>query len=125
MIIKKEKLHHPTGITIDKKDNIYVINSDKYRIYVFNRKGHFICKWGEKSQLRGPQNIVVDRFGYVFITDALNHCIHVFTSKGKFIYKWNRQELAINDNWLLTGIIVNNKKNLYLAHINQIIVYSY
>lgn len=65
----------PNGLAVDKKQNIYVADSNNQRIQIFNKKGHF-----KKMVVTGglPRGIALnEQAGVFFVADALRHKIHM------------------------------------------------
>ena len=76
------QLKWPLGIAIDNSDNIYVLDSDNYRIQKFDHSFNFIKKWG--SQGSGPgqfsyaMGIATSGAGTIFVADTQNNRIQKF-----------------------------------------------
>jgi len=75
----------PIDIACDAKDNIYVSDSVRAQIYVFDSRGRFQRAFG-KAQLRRPTGMVLDNAGQrIYLTDTLRHQVLIFTLDGALI----------------------------------------
>ena len=71
------KLHRPTGLAVDKFNNLLVCDG-KY-VQVFTLEGKMVNSIkGQPIQIQNPLAVAVSNAGQVFITDIGNHCVHVF-----------------------------------------------
>ena len=72
----------PTGIAVDLKGNIYVVDYYNNRIQKFDNNGSFISKWGTEGKADGqfslPTGIDLDSTGNVYVVDYNNLRIQVF-----------------------------------------------
>lgn len=97
-----DSFEKPHSIALDKDNNIYVADSKKSRIVVFDKNGNFKFKFGipatlkeikarkvTKGKLILPTSIAVDNeSGNIYVADVHRHAILVFDSKGKFNREW-------------------------------------
>jgi DNA-binding beta-propeller fold protein YncE len=76
----------PIGIAVDTSDNIYVADSARACIYVFDKKGKFLRYLGrdrDDMNLKRPTGLAVDsEHGLLYIADTLRHQVLVFTLEG-------------------------------------------
>jgi DNA-binding beta-propeller fold protein YncE len=109
----------PTGIALDRDQNVYVADSYSSRVQVFSPAGAFTAKWGAygfaDGELNCPQGIAVDRSGSVYIADTYNNRVQKFTADGQFIAKWSRCGAATSQFWLPCGIAVDGAGVIYVA----------
>ena len=87
------QFNQPRGITIDTAGNIYVADSNNYRIQKFDSNMNFITKWGSFSgapppadpdadgKFHTPCGIVIDSTGNIYVTEVGNHRIQKFKIK--------------------------------------------
>ena len=73
-------LNLPTGLAVDKFNNLIVCDSKIGRIQVFTLDGKFVnSKTGSPGRkLENPWTVSVSTAGQLFITDVGKHCVHVF-----------------------------------------------
>lgn len=85
----------PIGIACDDKDNIYVSDSIRAQIYVFDVKGKFLRAFagsGQESALRRPTGMVLDRASKrLYLTDTLRHQVLIFDLDGKFVRAFGKR----------------------------------
>jgi uncharacterized protein (TIGR03663 family) len=106
------QFNHPRGIALGPDGNVYVVDSDNYRIQVFGPDGTFLREWGSQcnledghgcvdpdgsgplasgdGQFQEPWGIAVAPDGRVYVADTWNHRIQVFDSNGAFLTKWGQ-----------------------------------
>jgi len=74
-----EQLSGPSGLVIDKFNNLIVCDSDGYRLQVFTLDGrHVTSIEGRDNGFQSPQFIAVSKDGRLFLTDTGKKCVHVF-----------------------------------------------
>lgn len=82
-------LASPMDVACDSKDNIFVSDSVRKLIYVFDAKGKFrygIGGTGAQAQLKRPTGMVLDRAaGRIYVTDTLRHQVVVFGLDGSHV----------------------------------------
>lgn len=82
-----DRLHRPTEVTTDRSGNIYVADSFKHRIIVFNNDGRFIRTIGSPANVDGalkyPSSVKVDDRGRVYVTSSEPDRVVVFDAQGK------------------------------------------
>ena len=75
-------LNSPHDITIDSNDTIYVCDTDKHRIRIFNANGKRIRSRGSQGthlgQFKYPYGIATDKSGMIYVSDRDNGCVHIF-----------------------------------------------
>ena len=83
---KPEQMEHPTGVTVDRDDNVYV--TSEHKLKKFSRDGHLIKTVGQKGNKEGefdyPGGV---RFhnSHIYVCDRDNHRIQVFDCELNFI----------------------------------------
>ena len=79
----------PQGITIDKRDYVYIADAVNHRIQVLNPEGkldHIIGEVGTApGKLRYPYDISLDRKGRLYIAEYGNSRVSIFEPDGRFI----------------------------------------
>lgn len=107
------QLDGPAGVAYGTDDRVYVTNSGKSTIEVFNSDGIFLYNFpavkpdGSKAK---PGQIVMDRAGFIYVSDPASARIFKYDRAGKVI----REYLYANDSMTIDeyGIIyaVNSKE---------------
>lgn len=114
-----DRLHRPTEVATDANGNIYVADSFKHRIVVFDSKGAFIRTFGSPANVDGalkyPSAIEVDGRGRVYVTSSEPGRVVVFDSRGKLLTAFDVPEpltLAIKGDRLYvatsSGILIGD-----------------
>lgn len=84
-----EQMESPVDVDCDGNDNIYVSDSVRQQIYVFDSRGRFLRTIGGDSpdaRLNRPTGLAVDRTaGRIYITDTLRHQVLVFGMDGSLV----------------------------------------
>ena len=66
--------YYPLGVAVDGNGNIYVADSNNYRIQKFTSGGQFVATWGSRGEEEGefndPAHVAVDDSDYVYVADA-------------------------------------------------------
>ena len=77
----------PTGLIVDGKGNLFIVDSDKHRIVASDING-FRCLGGcsgsngqASHQLNQPRRLAFDSFGNLFVTDRDNYRVQKFWLK--------------------------------------------
>jgi DNA-binding beta-propeller fold protein YncE len=108
----------PVGVAVDAKDQIYVVESGKHRVAVYDAKGKFLRAMGGKGEGEGkllfPTGVCISREGEVFVSDTGNHRICVFSTSGKFKRQWGKYGWSRSDLIAPAGIAVTDKR-VYVA----------
>ncbi len=85
-------LDNPSGIAVDKSNNLYIADTGNHRVLVFNEDGSFKMQFGAQGTGDGnfsyPQGIAVDAAQNIYVVDTTNSRIEKFSSSGRFISKW-------------------------------------
>ncbi|MEO9852351.1 MAG: hypothetical protein ABJE80_13190 [Reichenbachiella sp.] len=68
--------YYPHGITVDNEGNVYVADSNNYRVIKLNAQNELIAIWGHQGtdpgQLQYPRDVEVDPNGIVYVADHRN-----------------------------------------------------
>jgi hypothetical protein len=89
------KFDDPKSMAIDSQGNIYVVDSDNYRIQKFSSSGVYITKWGSvggegsgDGEFDDPRGIGIDSSDNVYVADIGRDDVQKFDSSGNFISKF-------------------------------------
>ncbi len=85
-----------SGIATNISGSIYVGDISGNSIWVFDRTGSYLYKFGSygsgSGMFRSIQGIAINKSGYVFVTDSFKNTVQVFTPTGQFVCEWNVAE---------------------------------
>ena len=80
--IKGETFEQPSGITVNSKGQIAVVDSDKHCILITDKEGNCVRKVGcygkSAGQLNSPSDVTYLNDDNIFVVDQLNHRIQQF-----------------------------------------------
>ncbi|MDF2557778.1 MAG: repeat containing protein [Bacillales bacterium] len=111
----------PNGIAIDKENNIYVSDTGRSRIIVYDDKGKFLKeitgakKEGGKSILVCPRGIVVDKDGTIYVVDSLGHSIFGFNSKGDNVFKFGKLGNEAGQFFVPNGLFLEEDGSIFVT----------
>ena len=117
------QFNSPSGIDLDFKGNVYVVDTGNNRIQKLNAiDGKFITKWGSSGsgpgQFNSPIEAAIDEGrGRIYVTDGANARVQEFNATdGKFITKWGSSGSGPGQFNYPTGIAVDPKTgNVYVS----------
>ncbi|MFD1786183.1 peptidyl-alpha-hydroxyglycine alpha-amidating lyase family protein [Sphingomonas floccifaciens] len=84
-------LNGPADLAFAPNGDIFVADgeSTNTRVVRYDRKGHFLAKWGTKGsgdgQLMTPHSIVMDRRGRLYVANRGNKRVEIFDQTGRFL----------------------------------------
>lgn len=86
---KGYRLLHPAGVAVDADDNIYVADSERGMVAVFDPNGsfqHYIGEVHGENDYESPQAIAIDRkAGYLYLVDTPRNLIFMLDLTGKVL----------------------------------------
>lgn len=104
----------PTGIVISPSKRIYVVDSGKNQVQVFDESGKFIFNFGrngrERGQFNAPCGIALDKKENIYIADTKNFRIQVFDKDGIFKNTFGERE----DFFFPIDVAVDSQENIYV-----------
>ena len=111
------------GVGIDSSGNIYVVDTNNFRVQKFDSNGKFITMWGSKGSGEGQflhgHDITFDSSGNIYVTDVLKDSdvarVQKFDSNGKFITMWGSKGSGEVQFSHPHGIDVDSSGNVYVA----------
>ncbi len=127
--------NRPTGVTVDSKGNVYVVDRFNHRVQVYLPGGGYKATFGGcgcdmtydpelcegqcsgKNDMSNPYDVAVDSRGIVYVSDTSNHRIQV--------YDWDLNHVTViggegRGSWMNQfdtplGVAVDSADNLYVA----------
>ena len=115
------QFYAPYGIAADDPGNVYVVDTENYRVQKFRIRTESSSRNGGLTALETDSSIVsqVSRYhgaGNVYVVDRLNYRVQKFSSDGEFVTKWGTE--GTGDGRLLfnpIGIAVDGAGNIYVT----------
>jgi len=82
-----------SNVVIDKTGKIYLVSTEKSRIYVYDKKRNLLFKFGEKggstAKLSQPLAVGVDnRNGRIYVVDYMRHTVSAYDNEGKYLFEF-------------------------------------
>ncbi len=109
----------PLGITVDRENSIYIVDTAASKIKKFSAEGKFQERWGTGGvtfrSLKLPAGVAVDSQGFVYVADSRANCVAKFDRTGKFITKWGAFGIGKLNFNIPVGIAVDGNNDLYVA----------
>src|SRR5437016_3479261 len=89
------QLYNPSGVAVDSSGNVIVVDTENYRIQVFDSQGNFLRAFGSQGsgdgQFNTPSGVAVSASGNIVVADTNNARILVFDSQGNFLSMFGSQ----------------------------------
>ncbi len=108
-----------SSIDLDKDENSYVADEWTGVIFIHDKDGNSLGRWGTKGsadgELNGPSGLAFDKEDNLFIVDSLNHRIQVFTKEGEFLHKWGTHGTGNGEFNMPWGISIDKNGHVYVA----------
>jgi DNA-binding beta-propeller fold protein YncE len=77
----------PSGLDVDAKGNIYVADSGRNRIAVYDPFGNYLKSIGEKI-LRGPRGICIGEKGFIYVANSGMNNLVIFDLEGNLVLRY-------------------------------------
>ena len=114
-----ELFAEPSGIAIDKDNNIYIVDSGRIKMKKINQEGRVQTAWGESGKqfkiLKNPKSVAVDNQGNVYVTDAKTHSFVKFDRAGTYKRKCGTEGTENLQFKTPSGIAVDSKNDIYVV----------
>ena len=86
---KDRRLQHPVGVAADSQDNIYVADSDRGTILVYDHLGrfrHYLGKIKGEAYFEQPEGVAVDgRADRIYVADTARNAISVLNLRAEIV----------------------------------------
>ncbi len=109
----------PSGIAIDKDNNIYIVHSARIRMKKINPEGKVQAAWGAAGKqfkvIKNPTSVAVDNQGNVYVTDAKTHSFVKFDRAGIYKRKWGKEGVGNQDFKVPSGVAIDSNNDIYVV----------
>ncbi|HEY5673050.1 MAG TPA: SMP-30/gluconolactonase/LRE family protein [Malonomonas sp.] len=106
----------PTGMTLDKAENLYVTDAGHGKVMVFSPDGKYLRSFGDPENIQKPVNIVInDKLQRIFVADSLQHKIFVFDLQLNSLYSIGTPGSGEGELHVPQGMAFDSEDNLYVA----------
>ena len=118
----------PVGVAADVEGNIYVMDTNNFRIQKFDSKGNFLLMWGSQGSGEGKfgdsldahdGHLAVDRQGNVYVVDLKNVRIQKFDSNGNYLTQWGTEGLGEGQFTHPFDIAIDQENNIYISDVGS------
>jgi glucose/arabinose dehydrogenase/sugar lactone lactonase YvrE len=113
------RFNAPEGIAVDRRGNIYVVDTGNNRIQKFSANGTFLGKFGSfgtnDTSFDAPEGIAVDQQGNVYVVDTGNNRIQKFSANGTFLGKFGSFGPDENQFKYPSAAAVDSQGNIFIA----------
>lgn len=115
-----QPLDKPMGVAVSQANRLYVTDSGKDRVVVFDADGKFLLSFGqgdsEEGRLKNPTYLALDKREKVYVTDLDSKTVMVFSSEGTFLGEvWPDNDREFK--WTPLALTFDREGNLYLSDI--------
>lgn len=105
----------PIGVAMDRSGNLYVADSVRRRVYVFDEKGQCLREIGSDEELERPSGIAISRkTGRLYVTDTAGHKIVVYDTDGSRVFEFGRRGDKPGEFNFPTNIFVDTNDRIYV-----------
>lgn len=114
----KQYFNNPQDLFIDKKDNIYIVDTGNNRIVKMNSNYETVSViYGPDKAFRNPQGIYVDDDGDMYVADTDNSRIIHMDPEGNFVEEFGnpQSDLEISESFMPTKLIVSKTGYIYVV----------
>ena len=128
----KGDLLAPNGIAVDEAGYMYVVDTGRQRVVVYNPDGNPVriingtpTGHGIASVLINPRGIGVDRAGNIYVVSNLSHNIYVFDREGKVTHSFGGQGDGNSEFMFPNGLHVDPAGRILITDttLNRVAVY--
>lgn len=112
----KDSLSHPTGVKI-LNEKLYIADTDRHRIVVFDRKGTYLSSIGKRGAGEGEFNYPVQLAAKdsVYVLDGLNYRVQKFDFDGRFGMTFGQHGNIAGRFASPKGIALDSDGNVYVT----------
>ena len=110
----------PIAITLDTAGNLYIADTNHFRIVKLDADGNQLTEWGRDGEGQGqfwtPNGVAVDGQGNVYVADGgVNHRIQKFDSEGQFLTLWGSRGNGDGQFEQPNDIAVDGQGNIFVV----------
>jgi DNA-binding beta-propeller fold protein YncE len=109
----------PSGIAIDRENNIYIVDSGRIKMKKINPEGRVQTDWGNSGKqfriIKNPTSVAVDNQGNVYVTDEKTNSYLKFDRTGMYRGKWGTEGSAGLQFRTPSGVAVDSKNDIYIV----------
>lgn len=119
-VIGAEELETPTGIAVTPDgDRIYVVETQRHDLAVFDSRGRLIERWGRRGngpgQFNYPLDVDLGPDGRLYVVDSLNARIQVLEPDGTFVRAFGERGTAIGSFQVPKAVGIDASGHVYVT----------
>lgn len=105
------ELFHPTNLTVGPDGDIYVVETNNYRVQRFTPEGKPVRSYGAVGSVSGsfarPKGIAIDRSGRFYVGDAAFENVQLFDAEGRLLLFFGQPGEGIEGFSLPAGVTID------------------
>jgi DNA-binding beta-propeller fold protein YncE len=109
----------PTNMAVGSDGSLFVSDTKKCQVTVFNSAGEFVRSFGElgdsPGQFARPKGIALDSEGHVYVVDSAFGNIQIFTPEGQLLLPVGRSGKQVGEMLLPAGIAIDKDNRIYVT----------
>ncbi|RJQ16393.1 MAG: 6-bladed beta-propeller [Nitrospiraceae bacterium] len=109
----------PTNIALDGEGNIYVVDTNNFRVQIFNPDGKHIKTIGRIGDAPGsfarPKGIAIDSEGHIYVVDAAFQNFQIFDKNGQLLLFVGEAGYGNGQFFLPAGIFIDSEDRIYVV----------
>jgi DNA-binding beta-propeller fold protein YncE len=112
---RREPFISPIGITLDNKGNIYISDSVRRKVFVFNKRLRYLYDIGGDETFKRPAGVAVDpSSGFLYVVDNHAHQVLVF-SKKNLLFTFGQRGVRPGEFNFPTNIAISPLGRIYIT----------
>ncbi len=107
-------LRDPLGISVDRKGNVYVADSQNDRVATYDLFGNFLKSLGETT-LRKPDGVTVGEDGLIYVANTEKNSIAIFDPEGNVVLEYGTWGLGMGNFSKPTDLKLGRDNKLFVV----------
>ena len=118
----------PVGVAADAEGNLYVMDTNNFRVQKFDSEGNFLLMWGSEGRGEGqfgdilnPREgrLAVDTQGNIYVIDLKNVRVEKFDDNGNYLTQWGAKGNGEGQFIEPFDIAIDQQNNVYVSDIGS------
>jgi len=113
------KFSHPSGIAVDAKGNVWVVDRTNSRLEKFDSTGKFLTSFGSSGtgngQFTRPTDVAIDSSGNLWVADTGNNRVQEISETGKYLTQFGTLGTTTGQFKEPEGIDIDSSGNIWVA----------
>ncbi len=116
----------PGNLTIDKNNNLYVVDRANKRILVFNNQDKYQKEITAGKEPAGFNDVKVDENGNIYTLDTVNGRVYIFNRNGEFLTKFGKRGEGEANFDFPVSLAVDRRGLIYVVdrHKNMVLIFN-